>query len=91
MDRELGKDRNARYGRGRHSEGGALAFPERLIEAPTLLLWGEQDSIMPRSYADRFAKAIKGRSETRIIPGAGHLAELDKPDETARAILDWTK
>ena len=29
-----------------------------LIEAPTLLLWGEQDRIMPRSYAERFAKGI---------------------------------
>ena len=24
----------------------------RLIKAPTLLLWGEQDRIMPRGYAD---------------------------------------
>ena len=53
-----------------------------LIEAPTLLLWGEQDRIMPRSYADKFADAITGRTEIRIIPGAGHLAELDKPDES---------
>ena len=45
---------------------------------------------MPRSYADRFAKAIAGRSEIAVIPGAGHLAELDKPDEVAAAILRWT-
>lgn len=62
-----------------------------LISAPTLLLWGEQDRIVPRSYADRFARAIQGRTEIRIIPGAGHLAELDKPDETAAAILSWTR
>jgi len=61
-----------------------------LIAAPTLLLWGEQDRIMPRSYADRFAKQIKGRSETRLIPGAGHLAELDQPKAVADAILAWT-
>jgi pimeloyl-ACP methyl ester carboxylesterase len=62
-----------------------------LIEAPTLLLWGEEDKIMPRSYADNFARGIKGRTEIKLIPGAGHLAELDKPDEVAQAILDWTK
>jgi pimeloyl-ACP methyl ester carboxylesterase len=62
-----------------------------LISAPTLLLWGEQDRVMPRSYADRFAAGITGRSEIRTIPGAGHLAELDQPDATAVAILDWTK
>jgi pimeloyl-ACP methyl ester carboxylesterase len=61
-----------------------------LIAAPTLLLWGEADRILPRSYADRFARAVAGKSEIRIIAGAGHLAELDKPDEVAAAILGWT-
>ncbi len=62
-----------------------------LIGAPTLLLWGGEDRIMPRGYADKFAAGIAGRSEIRIIPGAGHLAELDKPDEVAAAILGWTR
>jgi len=60
-----------------------------LIEAPTLLIWGAQDRIVPRSYADRFAAGIAGRTEIRTIPGAGHLAELDKPDQVADAILRW--
>ena len=60
-----------------------------LIQAPTLLLWGEQDRLMPRSYAEKFASGIAGRTEIRTIPGAGHLAELDQPEAVARAILDW--
>jgi len=62
----------------------------RLIDAPTLLIWGENDAIMPRSYADRFAGGIAGPSETKLIAGAGHLAELDKPAEVAAAIIGWT-
>jgi pimeloyl-ACP methyl ester carboxylesterase len=62
----------------------------RLIQAPTLLLWGEQDKIMPRSYAEVFAKGISGRAEIKTIAGAGHLAELDKPAEVAQAILAFT-
>lgn len=58
-----------------------------LIQAPTLLLWGEHDKIMPRGYANVFAKGIAGKSEVRVIQGAGHLAELDKPSEVAQAIL----
>jgi pimeloyl-ACP methyl ester carboxylesterase len=61
-----------------------------LIAAPTLLLWGEVDRIMPRRYADRFAARIAGRTEIMTIPGAGHLAELDQPDAVAAAILRWT-
>jgi pimeloyl-ACP methyl ester carboxylesterase len=62
----------------------------RLIRAPTLLLWGEQDRIMPLAYAEVFAKGIIGDTTTRIIAGAGHLAELDKPAEVAAEILAFT-
>jgi pimeloyl-ACP methyl ester carboxylesterase len=61
-----------------------------LIKAPTLLIWGEHDKVMPRSYAERLAKGIAGTSETRIVSGAGHLAELDKPGDVAAAIVGWT-
>jgi abhydrolase domain-containing protein 6 len=63
----------------------------RLIKAPTLLLWGEQDRIMPQAYAETFAKGISGPTTTKIITGAGHLAELDKPAEVAAEILAFTK
>ena len=59
----------------------------RLIKAPTLLLWGEHDRIMPRAYADLFAQGIAGPTEIRVIEGAGHLAELDKPELVAKTIL----
>ena len=60
-----------------------------LILAPTLLLWGEQDRVMPRSYADTMAKLIEGETTIKTIPGAGHLAELDQPAATAKAILEF--
>jgi pimeloyl-ACP methyl ester carboxylesterase len=60
------------------------------ITAPTLLLWGEQDRVMPRGYAARFAAGLGGPHETKIVAGAGHLAELDRPGEVAEAILNWT-
>jgi pimeloyl-ACP methyl ester carboxylesterase len=61
-----------------------------LIEAPTLLLRGGADRVLPLGYLDRFAAAIAGRTEIESIPDAGHLAELDKPAEVAAAILRWT-
>ena len=62
-----------------------------LIKAPTLLLWGEHDKIMPRAYAETFAERIAGQTTTQIIADAGHLAELDKPQEVAREILRFTE
>lgn len=60
-----------------------------LILAPTLLLWGEQDRVMPRGYADRMAQLMEGRATIKTIAGAGHLADLDQPVATAKAILDF--
>jgi pimeloyl-ACP methyl ester carboxylesterase len=50
-----------------------------LMHTPTLLIWGVEGRVMPKSYADRFARAIAGRSEIQTIPGAGQLADLAKP------------
>jgi pimeloyl-ACP methyl ester carboxylesterase len=60
-----------------------------LIKAATLILWGEQDRLLPRSYARIVAGAVGAKTEIRIITGAGHLAELDEPDAVAAAILDF--
>ncbi|MFZ1101580.1 MAG: alpha/beta fold hydrolase [Hyphomicrobiaceae bacterium] len=60
-----------------------------LIKAATLVLWGEQDRLLPRSYANVIAGAIGARAEIRLIAAAGHLAELDEPDAVAAAILDF--
>jgi pimeloyl-ACP methyl ester carboxylesterase len=57
------------------------------ITAPTLLLFGAEDRIVPASYAKRFAAGLGGPSEIRSIPGAGHRADFDAPEATADAIL----
>ena len=63
----------------------------KLVTAPTLLIRGAGDRVMPKRYVERFAALISGPSEVKEIPGAGHLAELDCPEEVAAAILAWTK
>jgi pimeloyl-ACP methyl ester carboxylesterase len=60
-----------------------------LIKAATLVIWGEQDRLLPRSYANAIAGAVGARAEVRLIAGAGHLAEIDEPDAVAAAILDF--
>ena len=58
-----------------------------LIAAPTLILWGEDDAVLPPAYAGKFAAAINGAARVEMVPGAGHLAYLDQPDAVARAVL----
>jgi pimeloyl-ACP methyl ester carboxylesterase len=57
------------------------------IRCPTTILWGAEDKALSPSYAERFAKAIAGKTRTAIIPSAGHLADLDQPARVAEVVL----
>ena len=43
------------------------------------------------SWGEATACAHGQAQPVTVIPGAGHLAELDKPEEVAAAIVGWTK
>ena len=55
------------------------------IEVPTLLLWGEQDARSPLSVAREFEAAIPG-AELVVIPGAGHVSNLERPGKFNEAV-----
>ncbi len=57
------------------------------IRCDTLVVWGAEDKVLSPRYAQRFADAIAGRTSVAVIPGAGHLADLDAPDAVADAVL----
>lgn len=52
----------------------------KTIKAPTLLLWGDGDQRSPLSVAEQFHAAISN-SELEVIPGAGHVSNMEKPEE----------
>ena len=73
---------------------GKLLFPipdrglnRRLyrIKAKTLILWGASDRLIKPVYGDAFADAIPN-SELQILPEAGHLVTLEKPEQVVDAI-----
>ena len=57
------------------------------LRCPTLILWGAEDKILPPAYAQRLAAGIAGKSKVTLIPGAGHLADLDAPGPVAEAVI----
>jgi pimeloyl-ACP methyl ester carboxylesterase len=61
------------------------AFPGKV-----LFLWGEADQVMPASSADRI-RALRPDAAFRIISGAGHLPQQEKPVETAEEIFSFLK
>jgi len=49
------------------------------ISCPKVVLWGDQDEILPPARIDRWGGGT-------VIAGAGHLAEWDAPDAVAAAL-----
>jgi pimeloyl-ACP methyl ester carboxylesterase len=64
-----------------------LAKRLKRIAAPTLIAVGEQDNVLPKSYARKFADAIGAATTIKMLDGAGHLADLDAPDQLANIVL----
>jgi len=58
------------------------------IEAPTLIVWGEQDRLVAPTYSDLFRKQIANAEVVRI-PETGHLISLESPAPLAEALLRW--
>jgi 3-oxoadipate enol-lactonase len=52
---------------------------------PLLALTGEQDRLTPPKFAAFLADRVPG-AEARILPEAGHLAMVERPDETNAAL-----
>jgi pimeloyl-ACP methyl ester carboxylesterase len=60
----------------------------RTISAPTLILWGDRDSVTPASEQDALADAIEG-SRIVVYPGIGHALHWDDPDRSAADIATF--
>jgi pimeloyl-ACP methyl ester carboxylesterase len=55
------------------------------IAVPTLLIWGEQDARSPLFVARQFEQAIAD-AKLVLIPGCGHVSNLERPNEFNRAV-----
>ena len=60
------------------------------IAAPTLLVWGEGDRIIPPRYAQDF-KALIPHARVAMIPDAGHLPDVEQPQQLAEQILSFLR
>ncbi len=58
------------------------------LSVPTLIVWGEQDEMIPLSVGQNLHKLIRG-SKLEVIPQCGHLPALEKPAEFVQRVLEF--
>jgi 3-oxoadipate enol-lactonase len=55
------------------------------IRVPTLVLWGDHDVLVPRSYSEVLRDGIAD-AEMMVVPDAGHLCTIEQPEVVARTM-----
>jgi pimeloyl-ACP methyl ester carboxylesterase len=65
-------------------------LPKRLwrITAPTLIVHGAQDRLIPPEHTEFYAANIDGAKKVDV-DGAGHMLPLEKPDELTDLVRDF--
>jgi pimeloyl-ACP methyl ester carboxylesterase len=58
------------------------------VRTPTLILWGAEDRVVPLECGERYAKAMPA-AKLAVIEKAGHLVDMERPADVARAIIDF--
>lgn len=75
------------HGAHRHFDLDTMKLRKRLrtLTLPTLLLWGDNDSILPR-FVDKIAQKQLPHADFKRISNARHALYYDNPHETVAAI-----
>jgi abhydrolase domain-containing protein 14 len=60
----------------------------RKLTVPTLIVWGENDAVVPLAQARALHTWVKG-SRLVVLPGAAHPCYLDQPDAFHAALIEF--
>ena len=60
------------------------------IKAPTLIVWGEKDGLIPPVYGPEFQRLIPG-SRLEVIPATAHVPMSERPEEFVRLVTSFLK
>lgn len=59
------------------------------IDVDTLVIWGEYDTVTPRPLSDELAERIAKSGPLAVVPGAGHLPQMENPAAFDTLLTDF--
>jgi pimeloyl-ACP methyl ester carboxylesterase len=57
-------------------------------EVPTMIVWGDRDSVIPVEHA-HIAHELMPGSRLEVVPGAGHFLPIERPELLDRLLRDF--
>ena len=58
------------------------------VTAPTLVIWGAQDALVPAVYAEEFGRRIAG-ARVEVLEGCGHVPQVEKREQTLALVREF--
>jgi pimeloyl-ACP methyl ester carboxylesterase len=58
------------------------------ITAPTLVLWPDDDKVIPRAHAERYAERIDGAT-LEVVDGVGHALHVERPEAVIETVTSF--
>jgi pimeloyl-ACP methyl ester carboxylesterase len=60
----------------------------RKADIPTLLLWGEADTVTPLAEGRALAQLLP-RAKLEVLPGVGHIPQIEMPSAFNKSLMDY--
>jgi pimeloyl-ACP methyl ester carboxylesterase len=56
------------------------------LRAPTLLLWGASEKLLPREQLDWYRAHLPPDARVDVVPGFGHVPQMERPRELVQRL-----
>ncbi len=58
------------------------------VKAPSLILWGRQDALVPLNCGELYHQALAG-STLKVLENCGHIPQMEKPKEFSDIVIEF--
>jgi pimeloyl-ACP methyl ester carboxylesterase len=58
------------------------------VRAPALVVWGDDDKVVPQSAAKRYVEALPN-AKLEIVKAAGHCVDMEQPEALAKLVTNF--
>ena len=60
----------------------------RSVRAPALVVWGDEDKVVPPSAAKRYVEALP-HAKLEMVKGCGHCVDMEQPEALAKLVTNF--
>ena len=58
------------------------------MRAPALVVWGDDDRVVPQSTAQRYVNALPN-AKLEIVKACGHCVDMEQPEALAKLVTNF--